>query len=90
MPNLIAAAPASQIIRERLSALIRQSGTTRTQVARDLGQSHGWLSAKFAPEGAKRGREMTLGDVDLVLSALGLDATALLNPTAEPPAFTPE
>ena len=81
------AAPVSAILKSRIAHLIRAQGFTKERVSAALGQSHGWLRAKFAPPDAKWGRPMTLGDIDAILGAIGLDATAILNP-AKPPAIT--
>lgn len=76
--------PASTIIRRRLAALIAAAGTYPHKVSEKCGWARGSLAAKLAEPLREDGttnpnaRPLTVQDVDAVLQALGLDATALL------------
>lgn len=76
--------PVSEVARVRLLALIKRAGTSPTAVSEKMGKAHSYLARKLKPAGSTDVRELTTIDLDGVLEALGLPASALLEPVLWP------
>lgn len=76
----------STILRARLAAALRARGETPWTIAARAGRSHAYFLRKLEPGAGKdAARPLVATDVDALLAALGLEATALDGPvvTAE-------
>ena len=81
---------ASAILIERLRALLQEQHLSPYAVSLRLGWAKGQMAAKLAPQLREDGtptpgwRPTSLAELDLILNAIGKDATALLGSPSKP------
>ncbi len=70
-------------IREQLSQLVRESGMTKAEIARRIGEDPTWVNSRV-----RGSTEVKGDDIPRLASALGVSARAFFEPTPATPAST--